>query len=97
MYEDASAPLPKDPWSCARRDNYKKLSDEGYDQLPCGSNHAAKYNFDHQARFSKENIAPEHLKGLLVAPWCDTTELDKYIHFSAIVYAKKAIDDHWKD
>ena len=97
MYEDSSAPLPRDPWSCARRDNYRKLCDEGYEQLPCGSNHSAKYNFDHQVRFSKENIDDDKNLGLLVAPWCDTTELDKEIHFSAIKYAEKAINDHRKE
>ena len=96
MYADVSAPLPDDDWSRARRDNYRKLSDEGYDQLACASNHANSYNIDHQFRFSAENIAPEHHMGILVAPWQGTTEINKYHHFDAIVRTEKAVQDHWQ-
>ena len=97
MYADAAAPLAKDDWSKARRDSYCKLSEEGYDLLPCGSGCVGKYNFDHQLRFAKEHIVPNRNKGLLVAPWCYTTETEKYIILSDVVHAKKAVDDHWKD
>lgn len=96
MYADTSAPLPSDDWSKARLANYRKLSDLGYEQFPCASNHANTYNIDHQFRFSAENLDDKLFNGILVAPWMYTTQLDKYHIFDAIVRTEKAVNDYWK-
>ncbi len=90
MYPDSQAPLPNDDWSRARRDNYKKLSELGYELLPCGSNDSNSYNFDHQMRFSLENIVPEKFKGLLITTWVMTRDINKYHIMDAIYLAYHA-------
>lgn len=84
LYSDKGAPFPMDAWSVARRESFKKLSDEGYDVLPTGSNITNIYNLDHMVRYSAEQVAPEHNKGLVIAPWVSTIERCKYRIMDAI-------------
>lgn len=92
MYEDVSAPMPKDPWSVARRESFEKLSKLGYDLLPTGSNHSNSYNLEHMVRFSREHVVPERNLGLVITPWAGTTDRQKYHIMDAIhlaYYVKK--------
>lgn len=90
FYPDVSAPLPSDPWSTARFASFKKLSDLGFDILPCGSNHANTYNFNHILRWTREQVAPEHNMGLLITVWQSTTDKYRYDYLSALQLAKYA-------
>ncbi len=51
---------------------YLDLEEHGYDQVPCGSNHANDANFGLTVRYLKNRIAPERLAGFLQAPWRPT-------------------------
>lgn len=57
---------------------YDWLEEAGFDQVPCVSNcgdwNMLKTNPDLTANYCKKIIAPERLKGMLIAPWCCTTE-----------------------
>ena len=49
------------------------LAENGYDVIPCGSNcYGLKDNFPAMAKFCKDNLPPEHFKGMLMAPWAHT-------------------------
>lgn len=88
LYPDAQAPLPADPWSTARRDSFKKLTELGYDILPCGSNDSNGYNFEQIIKFSRENAIDEKNFGLLIAPWAATTDIAKYKLYDAVHRAR---------
>ncbi|MBQ9430026.1 MAG: twin-arginine translocation signal domain-containing protein [Kiritimatiellae bacterium] len=45
------------------------LDRAGFDQIPCGSNWSCDENFPKLVAFCKKNLAPERLKGFLMAPW----------------------------
>jgi hypothetical protein len=51
---------------------YLDLEEQGYDQVPCGSNYDTDKNFGSMVCYLKEKIAPERLKGFLQAPWFPT-------------------------
>ena len=53
---------------------YKVLEDNGYDQIPAGSNHSYPVNFGNTVRWAKENIAPARLKGFFQTIWRPTTK-----------------------
>jgi hypothetical protein len=44
---------------------YTILEENGFDQVPTGSNYSYSHNFPDTVEFSKESIAPERLKGFL--------------------------------
>ena len=82
-YHDAFDPdkVPEGPWRehnlrCIRA--YEVLEKAGFDQVPCMSNCCAKDgetgNIPNTVRHCSRVIAPERLKGFLVAPWARTQE-----------------------
>lgn len=85
MYGDDKIPLSNSPFDVTRRESYKKLTEAGYDILPCGSNYKYNpYNLEHQIRFSREHAVKERNKGLLVAPWKKTIESERYRLMAAL-------------
>jgi len=48
---------------------YLDLDKAGFDQIPTGSNWACDVNFKGTVQFCKKSLAPERLKGFLMAPW----------------------------
>jgi len=52
---------------------YLKLEKAGFDQIPCGGNWREDANFAETVKFCRANVAPERLKGFLVASWHATT------------------------
>jgi len=48
---------------------YLDLDKAGFDQVPTGSNWSNDVNFKGTVEFCKKSLAPEHLKGFLMAPW----------------------------
>ena len=51
---------------------FKRLSDAGFDEVPCGSNYESDENIGALVQYCDKAIAPEHLKGFLMAPWFAT-------------------------
>ncbi len=56
---------------------YRKLSDAGFDQVPCSSNYRVRENCALTALHCRNAIAPERLKGFMHAPWCATIEKNR--------------------
>lgn len=48
---------------------YLDLDKAGFDQVPTGSNWSCDTNFKGTVDFCEKNLAPERLKGFLMAPW----------------------------
>ena len=48
---------------------YLDLDKAGFDQVPTGSNWSCDVNFKGTVGFCKKSLAPERLKGFLMAPW----------------------------
>ena len=48
---------------------YLDLDKAGFDQVPTGSNWSSDVNFKGTVAFCRKNLAPERLKGFLMAPW----------------------------
>lgn len=48
---------------------YLALEEAGFDQVPCGSDYLSPKSMPETVRFCREHIAPERLKGFLIAPW----------------------------
>ena len=72
---------------------YVDLEAHGFDQVPTLSNWTTPENIEGTVRFGRENIAPERLKGFLLAPWRPTLEECRARHEDAIAYLAKAIAD----
>ena len=53
---------------------YLALEKAGFDQIPTGSNWSHDDNFNNTVNFCRKNIAPERLKGFMMAPWKATAE-----------------------
>ena len=53
---------------------YLALEKAGFDQIPTGSNWSFSENFSSTVDFCTKNIAPERLKGFMMAPWKATVE-----------------------
>jgi hypothetical protein len=75
---------------------YRLLEEHGYDQIPTGSNWATAENFALTVAYCREVIAPERLKGFLMAPWKPTTPEWRQHHLKAIQYVAEVIEA-WKD
>jgi hypothetical protein len=63
---------------------YRVLSDEGFDQIPCGSNYKTNENFHNTVEFCKNNVDPKQLKGFLMAPWHFTFETERKFLLDAV-------------
>lgn len=48
---------------------YLDLDKAGFDQMPTGSNWSSDVNFKGTVDFCRANLAPDRLKGFLMAPW----------------------------
>ena len=48
---------------------FGRLSDAGFDEMPCGSNYESDENFGALVAYCGKTVAPERLKGFLMAPW----------------------------
>jgi hypothetical protein len=57
---------------------YEIFNEMGYDQVPTASTWQKVDNIRETCAFCKERLDPEHLKGIMVAPWVFTTDESKY-------------------
>jgi len=57
---------------------YEIFNEMGYDQVPTASTWQKVNNIRETCAFCKERLDPEHLKGIMVAPWVFTTDESKY-------------------
>lgn len=48
---------------------YLALEKAGFDQVPCGSDYLSPKSMPETVKFCRAHIAPERLKGFLIAPW----------------------------
>jgi len=70
---------------------YIDLDRAGFDQVPCGSTYESDENFPKTVAFAREHIAPERLKGFLMAAWCGTmTAKNEARHLKAMDVAGAA-------
>lgn len=51
---------------------FLELEEAKYDQIPCASNYKVPKNLEIIVKFTKEHVAPERVKGFLMAPWART-------------------------
>ena len=85
MFSDPQAPLIDAPDHVNMRDSYKKLTEAGYEILPCGSNHSHNwYSFEHNVRFSQENAVWDKVAGFMTLSGRSVTERNKYRYFAAL-------------
>ncbi len=77
-YYDASF----DPAKRKEVQAYLDLDKAGFEQAPTGSNWGTDANFRGTVEFCKSNLAPERLKGYLMAPWFFTLPewREKHLH-----------------
>ena len=77
------------------------LEKAGFDQVPCGSNWKSdRYKKEGPAvnnsiaglvKFCRENISAEHLKGFMMAPWADCTDVSNKTNLEGIDLLAKAL------
>ena len=73
---------------------FGRLSDAGFDEIPCGSNYESDDNFGALVAYCGKTVAPERLKGFLMAPWFFTVPskekklLDAIDQVGAVIKAK---------
>lgn len=70
---------------------YIDLDKAGFDQVPTGSNWSSDVNFKGTVEFCKKNLAPERLKGFLMAPWFFTLPEWKEKNLLAIAQVAEVI------
>ncbi len=71
-------------------ETYDVLEAHGYDQIPTGSNHSHRDNFDMTVKYCCEHINSSRLLGFLQTPWRPTVEEFRAHHLEAIdVVAEK--------
>lgn len=71
---------------------YSKLTDAGYDVIPCGSNcYGYLDNFPGMAEYCAKALPREHFKGMLMAPWIKTIEPYRRLHWQASDLIAEAI------
>jgi hypothetical protein len=70
---------------------YIDLDKAGFDQVPTGSNWSTDVNFKGTVEFCKKNVAPERLKGFLMAPWFFTLPEWKEKNLQAIAQVAEVI------
>jgi len=68
---------------------YITLEENGFDQVPTGSNWSYAANFPDTVEFAMKNIAPERLKGFLQTSWKPTLKEKRYRHLEAIDLARQ--------
>ena len=76
---------------------FQKLDKAGFDQVPCGSNWtwkngpAVNVSVAGLIKFCRENIAPERLKGFVMAPWADCTDATLKLNLEGIDFFAKSL------
>ena len=68
---------------------YEVLTENGFDQVPAASNYRCDDNMVLTVERYGNKIAPENLKGFMMAPWAMTTEESK----QQLINAGKLLDD----
>ena len=81
---------------------FAKLEKAGFDQVPCGSNwksremRAAKLpvndSIKHLVKLCRGCIAPERLKGFMIAPWADCTDASNATNLEGIRLLAEALE-----
>jgi hypothetical protein len=69
---------------------YRQLEEHGCDQIPTASNWSSPLNFGMTVEHCRQVIAPERLKGFLMAPWKPTIEAERAHHEAAIAQVAQA-------
>lgn len=69
---------------------YMLLEENGFEQVPAGSNWFCSENFERTVKFCKERIAPERLKGFMQTVWKPVIKERKYRQFEAIDLVEQA-------
>lgn len=63
---------------------YRAFDDNGYDQMPTGSNHSRPENFGLTVEYCQQHIDPARLLGFFQTPWRKTTAEYRAHHLEAI-------------
>jgi len=63
---------------------YRELEQHGFDQIPTVSIYKSPENVAKTVQFCRDHIAPERLKGFLLAPWKPTLEACRAHHLQAV-------------
>jgi hypothetical protein len=88
MYWTKKAKMDTEPYIQA----FLTLAEAGYDIAPCGSNcYGVTENFPDMAEYCHEKIAPERLKGMIMAPWIRTIPEYRRLHWQAADLMAEAI------
>jgi hypothetical protein len=85
-YDDAFDPAKQ---KCVQA--YLDLDKAGFDQVPTGSNWSTDANFKGTVDFCKKRLAPERLKGFLMAPWYFTLQDRQARNLQAIAQVEEMI------
>ena len=70
---------------------FELLNEHGFDQVPTGSNWYFDDNMEILTRWSKKNIDPEHLYGMMQTPWAPFVEGRRHTLFEAADDLKAAM------
>ena len=81
-----------DPEKCLYVKAYLDLEKAGFDQLPCGSNWDFDESFGRMVELCKKEIAPERLKGFMMASWMKTVPQFEYRNKLSIDLVGKEIE-----
>lgn len=69
--------------------SYRILEENGYDQVPAGSNWSCSENFERTVDYCKNVVSPDRLKGFLQTSWKPTVADRKYRHYEAVDLLKQ--------
>lgn len=72
---------------------FELLNEHGFDQVPAGSNWYFEDNMKLLTRWSKKNIDPEHLLGMMQTPWAPFVESRRHTLYGAAEGLKVAIPE----
>ena len=88
MYWTKMAKMDVEPYIQA----FLTLAEAGYDVAPCGSNcYGVRENFPDMSEYCHAKIAPERLKGMIMAPWIRTIAPYRRLHWEAADLMAEAI------
>ena len=89
MYWTRKANMDTEPYTRS----FLTLAEAGYDVAPCGSNcYGVTENFPDMAEWCRERIAPERLKGMIMAPWIRTISEYRRLLWQAADLMSEAIE-----
>ena len=78
---------------------YEALERGGFDQVPCGSVYSSETNFPDTVRHCRRIVAPERLKGFLIAPWTGSTQAkneQRHLHAAEVFETARKVWDNEK-